>query len=114
MPIRESAPLCLTGTLAGGGSMRLGVDRRPASTMHHPGAGGKTPAATFLGRNVSKQVSIRRGTVMPRTLVRWSYLISITASPSTEQNLQPPPQRPALLHGEPFGCALRRERAGRR
>ncbi len=31
MPIRESAPLCLTRTLAGGGSTRLGADRRPCS-----------------------------------------------------------------------------------
>ena len=29
MPIRESAPLCLTRTLAGEGSKRLGVDHRP-------------------------------------------------------------------------------------
>ena len=27
MPVREYASLCLTGTLAGGGSKRLGVDR---------------------------------------------------------------------------------------
>jgi hypothetical protein len=29
MPVREYAPLCLTRTPAGGGSSRLGVDRRP-------------------------------------------------------------------------------------
>src|SRR5512134_3114339 len=29
MRIRGSAPLCLTGALAGGGPKRLGVDRRP-------------------------------------------------------------------------------------
>src|SRR5881296_3620069 len=103
MPIRESAPLCLTGTLAGGGSMRLGVDRRPASTMHHPGAGGKTPAATFLGRQASKQVSFRRGTVMPRTLVRLAVLSAITAAPTAAQNIHPTPPpdvRAVPLEGE--------------
>ena len=30
MPVREYAPLCLTRTPAGGGSSRLGVDRRPS------------------------------------------------------------------------------------
>ena len=83
--------------------MRLGVDRRPASTMHHPGAGGKTPAATFLGRQASKQVSFRRGTVMPRTLVRLAVLSAITAAPTFAQNIHPTPPpdvRAVPLEGE--------------
>src|SRR2546428_9457844 len=103
MPIRESAPLCLTGTLAGGGSMRLGVDRRPASTMHHPGAGGKTPAATFHSRHASKQVSPRQGTGMSRTLVRLAVLSAATACPTAAQNIHPTPPpdvRAVPLEGE--------------
>src|SRR5512134_627373 len=49
MRIRESAPLCLTGTLAGGGPKRLGVDRRPCVHDAIAGRGAQDGRAAVTG-----------------------------------------------------------------
>src|SRR3989442_13156311 len=49
MPIREYPPLCLTGTLAGGGPTRLGVDRRLCLQNALCGRGWEDPTAWRSG-----------------------------------------------------------------